>query len=352
VVRARAVAAPPGPALRVRSILFVELLGGLGDLLVALPAIHALARSHPGARVTVLTFAPGDQLLAEDPHVAEVVVARPGPPERQREAVERVSARGFDLIVSDTRYGGIPQALAASGAGRVVDDLWRTPPPSERIDLRFLALLADDGVIAPAYRTLPPKVTLTPAEHAEAERRLAALDGGTRPRVLLLPEAGMSIKEWAPARFRALAQELVREGCSVLLAAADDRAPRAIAAGVRGAAVVPPVSLRGLGAVAAASAACVAGDTGPARLAAAVGTPTVALFGPSWAGRFGLRDTHVNLQSPLPCDVRNPHNMTEQPCWYTGLCIYDDRRTCTDELSVDQVLAAVRALLPLSGGAA
>ena len=44
-------------------VLFVELLGGFGDLLLALPAVHAVARSVPGARVTVATFDPGGELL-------------------------------------------------------------------------------------------------------------------------------------------------------------------------------------------------------------------------------------------------------------------------------------------------
>ena len=51
----------------------VELLGGLGDVLLVLPAVHALARSHPAAELTVLTFTPGDALLAHDPLVTRVV---------------------------------------------------------------------------------------------------------------------------------------------------------------------------------------------------------------------------------------------------------------------------------------
>ena len=69
----------------VRRVLFVELLGGFGDLLIALPAIQALALSHPRARHEVLTFAPGAELLARDPHVDAVHVApraRPAPPSR------------------------------------------------------------------------------------------------------------------------------------------------------------------------------------------------------------------------------------------------------------------------------
>src|SRR3712207_8261444 len=57
----------------VRQILFVELLGGLGDVLISLQAIQALARSYPEARLTVLTFEPGGELLENDPLIHEVV---------------------------------------------------------------------------------------------------------------------------------------------------------------------------------------------------------------------------------------------------------------------------------------
>lgn len=329
----------------VRSILFVELLGGLGDLLLALPAIHALARSHPGARLTVLTFPPGDSLLASDPHVHEVVRATPGP-KAQEAALARMLRRGFDLVVSDTRYGNIPTMLERSDAPQVVSNLWRNPSSEERIDLRFLRLLAEDGVIEPSLRALQPQVVLTVGERVEGRAMVAALLLCRRRRVLLLPEAGMGIKEWAPGRFRALAARLVADGYAILVATGTrpDLAA-SIAHGLRHAAVLPPRPLRQLAAAAAACAAVVGGDTGPARLAAAVGTPTVALYGPTWAGRFGLRPDHVSLQSPLPCDVRNPANMTEQECWYSGRCVFEHLRTCTDELGLDQVHAAVRRLL-------
>lgn len=51
----------------IREILFVELLGSIGDVLIALRAIHALARSHPAAEITVLTLPPGGELLQSDP---------------------------------------------------------------------------------------------------------------------------------------------------------------------------------------------------------------------------------------------------------------------------------------------
>ncbi len=58
-----------GCRVRVRKILFVELLGGLGDVLISLPAIQAFARTYPETHLTVLTFPPSGELLESDPFV-------------------------------------------------------------------------------------------------------------------------------------------------------------------------------------------------------------------------------------------------------------------------------------------
>ena len=75
-----------------RETLFVELLGGVGDVLISLPPIQALARTYPEARLTVLTLSPGGELLEIDPFIHE--------------------------------------------APRVVANLWRTPSPEERVGER------------------------------------------------------------------------------------------------------------------------------------------------------------------------------------------------------------------------
>ncbi|HMA45807.1 MAG TPA: lipopolysaccharide heptosyltransferase family protein, partial [Frankiaceae bacterium] len=101
------------PDRPVRELLVVELLGGFGDLLLVLPAIHALARAHPGAAVRVLTFTPGDALLAHDPAVASVTAtsdhAEKAP---ARAVVAALDACPPDLAVSTTSYGGIDRLLA------------------------------------------------------------------------------------------------------------------------------------------------------------------------------------------------------------------------------------------------
>src|SRR5215207_10078360 len=110
-----------------REILFVELLGGLGDVLISLGAIQALAHSYPGARLTVLTFPPGGELLEADPLIHEVVYApNPDPtrPHSARLAAERLLARGdWDLVVSDTSYDGIDGLIRNCAAPLTVDNL-------------------------------------------------------------------------------------------------------------------------------------------------------------------------------------------------------------------------------------
>src|ERR671916_2470321 len=135
------------------NILFVELLGGLGDVLISLGAIQALARSYPEARLTVLTFPPGGELLEGDPLIHEVAHApKPNParPHSAREAVEKMLARkNWDLVVSDTSYDGIDGLIRNCGAPITVANLWRSPPPHARVRARFLRILPGGGLIRP-----------------------------------------------------------------------------------------------------------------------------------------------------------------------------------------------------------
>ena len=114
-----------------------------------------------------------------------------------------------------------------------------------------------------------------------------------------------------------------------------------------GVAVLPPLSLVELAATIGECDACVAADTGPARLAAAAGTPTIALFGPSVSARFGLGPPNIDLDAPVPCDERNPLNMTSQSCWWSGRCVQEGLTTCTREIAVEAVLDRLIPLLPV-----
>ncbi len=336
-------------------ILFVELLGGLGDVLISLGAIQALARSYPEARLTVLTFAPGGELLKHDLLVDEVIHApQPDPdhPHRAREAVEELLARGgWDLIVSDTSYDGIDDLVRECGAARMVANLWRSPPPDERVGERFLRILLDEGVIEPGAVS-SPRLCLTPEERSLAS---AQLTGARRPLVFLLPDAGMEVKRWPEKSWGELGRTLAdRYGADVVVPVGSDPEQASRVAGFVGerARAWPRGTLRELAAALSHADLAVGADTGPGRVAAASGVPTVTLFGPSWHGRYGQPSPHASLQGYPSCPQRDVSDFTQQPCWYTGTCTLEERswRTCLEDTSVDDVLAAAFPLLERRSG--
>jgi len=327
----------------VDEILFIELLGGLGDVLIALPAIQALAASHPSARMTVLTFAPGDMLLRGHPQIDRCF----GVPRGQaRQAVITALREPYDLIVTDTTYEGIADIVQHRGAKRVVTNLWRNPPGDQWVSDRFLQILQEESLITPAAveEHRHPHLHLTDSEKAAVAEQLGSLP---HPRIGLYPDAGMAIKQWSTDRFVALGRSLQqRYGVSLVVPEGGDREQvEAIVSGVEGALLWERRSLRELAALFAQLDVVVAADTGPARIAAAVGTPTLTLFGPSWAGRYGQPTPHLNLQGYPSCPERHIPNFTEQACWYSGTCPFP-WDTCVNLLTPNQVATAVGQLLP------
>ncbi|WP_199290066.1 glycosyltransferase family 9 protein, partial [Leptolyngbya sp. FACHB-36] len=323
-------------------ILFIELLGGIGDVVIALPAIHALARSHSAAELTVLTFAPGGELLESDPLIHRVVYAKQG---EARQAVDHLLAHDrFDLIVSDTNYDGIAEAIQQSGTPRVVTNLWQSPPPNQRVGDRFLSILHVEKLIL-ADSSSTPQLHLTQQERQDAR---STFGSAYRPLVFLCPDAGMAIKRWAPDRFvtvgKALQQRL--NATIVVPIGADAEEAAAIVDAIGGTARLwQRGSLRQFASAISHADLAIAADTGPARIAAALNVPTLTLFGPSWHERYGQAAPHMNLQGAPACGDRHIANFTDQSCWYGGTCPLPQWTTCLDDLSPETVFAAAETLL-------
>ena len=333
----------PEVATHVREILFVELLGGLGDVLISLGAIQALARSYPEARLTVLTFPPGGELLEGDPLIHEVAHApKPNPtcPHSAREAVEKMLARkNWDLVVSDTSYDGIDGLIRNCGASLTVANLWRSPPPDKRVGERFLRILSEEGLIRPEAIS-HTRLHLTPKERSVAAEELADL---RRPLAFLLPDAGMEVKRWPEESWGSLGWTLrEHHGADIVVPVGSDpeQAERVVQLVGERARVWPRGTLRELAAALSFADLAVGADTGPARIVAALGVPTVTLFGPSWHGRYGQPPPHPNLQGYAVCPQRNVSDFTQQPCWYAGVCTLEERpwRTCLEDIPVGDVL--------------
>ena len=338
-----------------RRIVVVDTMGGLGDLLLAVPVIEAVCRSHPEARVTVVTTAPWHVLLERDPRIHEVVPV-PGKAAADVDAAVRPVLERLrpDLAITTNRQHGLPGLLERT-AVRAVTDLWRSPPADEPVDLRMLRLLAADGVIDPDLAAIPPRIVLDEDERGTGRRALAGLAAG-RP-ALLMPDSGMRVKQWPLAEWAGSTASLLRDGWQPIVVSqvAEQRAALESA----GAVVAPELPLRALAALFAAAAErdgrAVGGDTGPVRLASAAGLAVVGLFGPTAAGRYGYRGGRAtNLQGYPDCPVRTPTAITEQECWWTARCPLSETSEprCMADIGVEAICLPSRMTVTVSHTAA
>jgi len=178
----------------VADVLVVDLLGGIGDLVMLLPSLRGLARRHPRAAVRVLTHAPGATLLDPDPDVAEVRAVRKGT--ERAAVVAELERRPPDLVVSTTRYDGIAEEIERRVPGSVTD-LWRRPPPDEPVARRYHRILTASGTTC--WRACSPRVT--PGARARATGRSPAARGRSpAPSRARSPAAGPRRSCWSPTR--------------------------------------------------------------------------------------------------------------------------------------------------------
>jgi lipopolysaccharide heptosyltransferase I len=309
-------------------------LSSLGDVVHALPVAHALRRWWPRAELTWVVERREQAILAGHPDLDHVVPVdtrlwrrewrRPaGAREvvlKARGLARRLAGGRFDVAVDlqglwksgvITWLSRAPLRLGFDAAhcrerGNALFTTLRLPPApgtAHVVDAN-LSLLRGLGVAEPVWREA--RFPLGPFPEAEASvRDLLAGEGvkADAALVVLNPGSGGEAKRWAIEAYRALGDELaVRLGARVLLAWGPGEEPlaRAIAHGMRVPPLIPPpTSLPELVALLRRAALVVGGDTGPVHLAAALGVPTVGLYGPTSARRNGPYGTRsAALQSP------------------------------------------------------
>jgi ADP-heptose:LPS heptosyltransferase len=220
-----------------------------------------------------------------------------------------------------------PRAHAADNIGRL-------------LDMAFSGSAGD-------RHSAPPRTRLRIPDEARREaHRLLGGDADRRMRIGVHVSGGRPVKQWAPERFAETATRLAREhgAAIVLTGTADDRALTD-----RVAALMPPdvrtlnlagaMTLPVFGGLLESVNLLVTGDTGPMHLAAAVGTPLVAIFGPSDPDRYGPLSTRARIvTADLWCRPCNRVRLPPARCSH-------GTPDCLDLVSVEMVVDAARAVL-------
>jgi ADP-heptose:LPS heptosyltransferase len=320
-------------------------LSALGDVLFALETVATLKHARPDVAIEFLVEDRFAALLEAHPQL-DAVHAYPRRDTRRLPAqLWRLRRRRYDLVLD--LHGILKSALpvfcarartkvgyaapgSREGAHLVYDVAVPMPAPlPHRADMGLRLLQAIGVTAAPQ----PPQLTVLPPPPA-------LLAGLPRPLVLLHPgtSAFAAFKRWPVARFAALAAALAARGLGVAVSHGpgerDLAAP--VLAAAPGARAIDggALGLRGLAGLLQQVDVAVAADTGPLHIAAAVGTPCVALFGPKDPDRYGPRAhggrRHEVLYRDVPC----------RPC---------TRRDCASPqcvlgVGVDEVLGAIDRL--------
>lgn len=270
----------------------------LGDVLLAGPAVRAVAAS--GAEVTFLCGPRGRAAAELLPGIAEVLEWRADWIDAEPRALSRahvnrflelIRGRGFEeaLILTSfhqsplptallLRMAGVPRVSAISDdyPGSLLDVRHRVPSDVHEVE-RALSLTSACGYELPEGDDRRLRLIGVGPPHMLAE--------AVRPYVVVHPGASVSARAWPQERYVELLELLVERGGNVVVTGARTESgltaricgrpdPRIVDLG-------GATDLRGLAATIAHAEAIVVANTGPAHLAAAVGTPVVSIYAPT-----------------------------------------------------------------------
>lgn len=336
-----------------KAILLVR-LGALGDVVHAMPVVHALATEFPGARIDWLVdprYAPMVRMVRG---LTRAVAFDPrGLMTSERRSATLSVLAGLRRERYDVVYdlqGLVKSAAAArlAGGDEVVG--------FERADLRepaarfFYTRTVDVSAVPHVIdKNLRLVGSLSSAVFALDVPSPSWMDAvraasGASGFIVVNPGAGWPNKRWPAARFGALASALRSShgvASLVLWGPGEEQLADAVVEASGGAARrAPATDIVESFALLREARLAVAGDTGPLHVAGAVGTPVVALFGPTYPERNGpWRDDDAIVSRAAVCQ-----------CHYERQCRL--ATPCIDAVELDEVVTAARTLLSARTGEA
>jgi heptosyltransferase-2 len=319
----------------------------LGDAVMALPAMEAIRRALPEAFVTVAAIPSVAPIFEEQTSARQDSLVTLSD---RRTEIRQLRGGGFDTILLlpnsfrtawTARRAGIPERWGFAVNMRTPLLTKHVPLPRTDVHQSTYYLELVRGLGIPAEERLP-KIAVTARTATRAAKLLeaAGVAATASPIVGFAPGAAYGhAKRWPPSRVMDVIVRLTRErgATCVLLGAPSDRdAGREIESSlpsdVRAINLIGRTDLREFAGVLARCRAFVSNDSGGMHLAAAMGVPVTAIFGP----------TDERVTAPLGEHDVLIHQVFCRPCMLRD-CPIDHR--CMKRIDVDSVLTSVTAHL-------
>jgi lipopolysaccharide heptosyltransferase II len=318
----------------------------LGDVILTLPILDRLREAMPDCRIDYLTKTPYAQIPASHSAVSNVFAF--DKEHSYKAIVSGLKGNEYDIIID---LQGNMRSIAL-----------RIMIPSARFLRYRKRRLAREMVVRRAHRKLsvdhtvmayqaaltslhiepkllPPVMTLSPEDRGFADDFLASLSGIQRL-IAFCPGARHFEKRWPAEEYRRVAESLLEDPSTAIIVFSADNDEFAPDLDFNHDLLL---SARGLGLlrVAALLSRCrlaLTNDSGLMHLANAVGTPVLAIFGPT-NPRLGFAPTLTGSRvicDDVPCSPCSVHG--ERPC-------YQPRKFCFEKITPQRVLAEINSLL-------
>ena len=317
-------------------------LSSLGDIVLTTPAIRAVRAQLPDAYIAMLVGKQSAEVLRENPHLNEIITfdrfAKDKDTGEMLRTVRMLRERAFTLAIDLQRKFRTALLMYFSGAteriGKGALCTVRVPEQGNKhATAHYFDLLHAAGIPAVDQRL---ELFLAESEYADASRRFdTAGVTQTGLKVGVFPGAGWKLREWMPDRFAAIGDRLVQHFNAEVLIFGGQKESELVhtVANLMDARAIPFAGTLQVRELAACIEKCdlfLTNDTGPMHIAAAVGTPTVSLFGPGNHIRFQpLGGLHQTIRHDVPCN----------PCkQFTDKC---KDNICMKKITVDEVWQSI-----------
>jgi len=325
-------------------------LGSLGDIVHTFPAVAGLRESFPSAKIVWLTHPRWESLVQSSGLATEIWAAEARSFASLREIIRRIREKQFAVAIDYQGlwksaalplFGGVPRRIGFSS--QTIREFGVPVLYSDRVNCKQVHIAAQNGELsqrAGARNGVAHfRLNVPPAEEASVAQVLSGFS--VTKYVVLSPGGGWASKCWPAECFGALCQkihETLGFRCVLNFGPGEEALVAAVKAASGNADPLPyNGSLVQLMALLRNAVCIVGGDTGPLHLAIALGTPSVALFGPTDPARNGpyrLCDSHNPSHKP-DMILRSPDAVTS---YKRG----DQPDPSLLKIRIDEVFASVR----------